>query len=114
MSRKGIVAALAGAVVGLWGIAPAMAQETGLAEVLHTMRREGGRVCFLDHFHYGNSYGQPSKKAAEIDAIRSWGGLVDLEYGRTWANFRKAASKKMDCQPSGASWGCSVEARPCK
>jgi hypothetical protein len=92
---------------------PVMADETGLA-VLHDLRREGVRSCFLDHFHYGNSSGAASRKAAEIAAIGSWSGFIDLEYGSDWARFSRAASKSVKCAESGGGWGCAVEARPCK
>lgn len=92
---------------------PVMADETGFA-VLHDLRREGGRNCFLDHFHYGSSSGVRTRKAAEVEAIASWSGFVDLEYGSDWARFSRAASKSFKCEEAGSGWGCAVEARPCK
>jgi hypothetical protein len=92
---------------------PVMADDTGLA-VLHDLRREGGRNCFLDHFHYGNSSGASSRKVAESEAISSWSGFVDLEYGSDWARFSRAASKSVKCEQTGGGWGCAIEARPCK
>ena len=93
--------------------APALADETGLAAV-HTMRREGAQLCFLDHFHYGSSAGQISERAAKVAAIRSWAGFVDLEYGSDWARYQRAHSKSLKCERSTSGWGCMVEARPCK
>jgi hypothetical protein len=90
-----------------------MADETGLA-VLHDLRRESGRNCFLDHYHYGNSSGAPNRKAAEIEAVSSWSTFVDFEYGSDWARFSRAAAKSVKCEQTGGGWGCSVEARPCK
>lgn len=92
---------------------PVMADQTGLA-VVHEMRRERGRNCFLDHYHYGNSSGAPTRKAAEVEAISSWSSFVDLEYGSDWARYSRAASKSLKCEESVGKWGCSVEARPCK
>ena len=93
---------------------PVVADDTGLAG-MHDLRREGGRSCFLDHYHYGNSAGMSSRRAAEIDAIKSWSGFVDLEYGSDWARFSRAASKSTKCGGgSGGGWGCQIEARPCK
>lgn len=92
----------------------AAAQETGLAESLHTSRSEGGKVCLADHFHYGSSKSQPSRKAAEADAISAWASFTDFEYGASWADFRLAGSRGMKCSESGGSWSCDVEARPCK
>lgn len=98
-----VVAALAGSAV---------ADDTGFAS-MHDWRRERGRTCFLDHYHYGNGSGK-TKKAAEIDAIKSWSSFTDLEYGSDWARFSRAASKAIKCQPASSGWECSIEARPCR
>jgi hypothetical protein len=103
------------AVVGLLGagVSASYADQTGL-DVLHDMRREGGRTCYTDHYHYGNSAGRPSRKAAQSAAIKSWSEFVDLEYGSDWARFSRAASKSVECtQPTGG-WECHISARPCK
>lgn len=92
---------------------PVLADETGLAGV-HAMRREGGRLCFLDHYHYGNSAGAASERAAKISAVKSWASFVDLEYGSDWARYSRAHSKSMKCERSASGWSCMVEARPCK
>jgi len=92
---------------------PALADETGLADV-HTMRREGAQLCFLDHFHYGSSAGQASERAAKAVAVRSWSGFVDLEYGSDWAHYGRAHSKSLKCENSTSGWSCFIEARPCK
>lgn len=87
---------------------------TGLA-AMHDMRREKGRLCMTDHFHHGSSAGQPSKAAAMKDAVASWSGFTDFEYGNTWASFSKAAGKTATCtQSSSGSWGCEIQARPCR
>jgi hypothetical protein len=113
MATKLIAVAL-GAFMAGSVVVPATANETGLAQALHSIRREAGKLCLADHFHYGSSYSQPSKKAAEIAAIQDWAGFTAFEYGTVWANFRKAASKKINCSQSGGGWSCSLEARPCK
>ncbi len=92
---------------------PVLADETGFA-VLHTLRKEGGRTCFLDHDHFGTSANEPSRAAAEGAAVRSWAEFTDLEYGSDWARFSRAASKSVKCEQSVAGWGCSVQGRPCK
>ncbi len=92
---------------------PVLADETGFA-VLHDLRKEGGRSCFVDHFHFGTSANEATRKAAERAAIKSWAEFVDLEYGSDWARFSRAASKSMKCEQSVAGWGCSVQGRPCK
>jgi len=87
---------------------------TGLA-ASHDLRMEGNRICFSDHYHYGSSMGGKTKRAAEIEAIKSWAGFVAFEYGNDWANFAKSGSKSMKCNaPYQGSWSCDLSARPCK
>jgi hypothetical protein len=93
-------------------IAPAFADQTGMAE-MHSLRREGGRTCMSDHFHSGTSSGQRSRAAATAAAIRSWADFTALEYGSDWARYGKAASRSMRCRSSADGWGCDLEARPC-
>lgn len=89
-------------------------QAQTIGEAMHDARIERGFVCYSDHFHYGSSGNQPTRKAAEAAAISSWASFVDLEYGSAWANFRRAGSKKMTCSQGSGGWDCSVEARPCR
>lgn len=96
-AAKKRTAAAGAAVSGLW----------------HDARRERGFICYTDHFHYGSSGNQSSRRAAEAEAIGSWSSFVDLEYGGAWARFAKAGSKKMTCTQGSGGWDCSVEARPC-
>ena len=97
----------------LWLPTAASAQDTGLSG-LHEKVRVGGKVCFADHFHFGTSNGQRSRKLAEIEAIRSWEGFTAWEYGDAWGRFANAVSKGVKCSQSGGSWGCDIEARPCR
>ena len=107
-------AVAAGALFVLMGwCAGASADETGFAD-LHSMRREGGRICFDDHWHYCGSTAQPNKRMAMIEAIKSWAGFVDLEYGSTWAKYQKSAGKKVKCEQGPSGWSCEIESRPCK
>src|SRR5690606_26116180 len=93
---------------------PAIAEgETGLASI-HEQRREGNRICMSTHFHHGSSSGHKTRKEAEAAAARDWAGFTAWEYGLPWGSYRLAASKSMNCSQSGATWGCQVEARPCK
>ena len=101
--------ALVGAAV-LFVATPAMAQ---LAD-MHEQRRERGRICFTDHYHYGSSSGQPSKKAAELTAIKSWSDFVDFEYGGVWTSWARSGSKSVKCSSSTSGWGCDVSSRPCR
>ncbi len=92
---------------------PAVADETGL-HVTHELRREGGRLCFADHWHYGSGSG-PNKRVAQAEAIKSWSSFVDLEYGSDWARFGRAAQKQIRCSPAGGgSVDCQIDARPCR
>jgi hypothetical protein len=93
--------------------APVMAQE--VADI-HEQRRERGVICFTDHFHYGSSSGQPTKKAAQMIAIKSWGDFVDFEYGSAWRGWQISGSKSISCSRAGLGgpWGCDVSARPCR
>jgi hypothetical protein len=101
------------AVAALMLIAfPVQANDTGLS-VLHALRREGGRTCFFDHYHYGDSSGKKTERAAKAGAVESWAGFVALEYGSDWANFSRAHSKSTKCEHSPAGWECLIEARPC-
>ena len=86
---------------------------TGLA-ASHSMRREGNRLCFADHYHYGASMGRASQRDAQVAAAKAWADFVDLEYGGTWANFGAASSKDFKCAQSTAGWGCELSARPCR
>jgi hypothetical protein len=91
---------------------PAFADDTGFAYA-HDLRKEGGRTCMSYHYHYGNGNGS-TKAAAQKDAIASWAGFTDFEYGSNWARYSRAASKRMSCSQSGGGFSCQVEARPCK
>lgn len=86
---------------------------SGLA-AMHDMRREGGRLCFSEHFHYGSSNGEKSAKAAQAAAIASWSDFVIFEYDPSWASFTKSASKDIKCSQGSGGWGCDVSSRPCK
>jgi hypothetical protein len=112
MSATWIVRAAAAVVATSTIVAPAAADDTGFAYI-HDLRKEGGRTCFTDHYHYGSGSGA-TKAAAQKDAIGSWVSFTDFEYGSDWARFAKAASKSVSCSGSGGSFSCQIEARPCK
>ncbi|HXF55225.1 MAG TPA: hypothetical protein VNK52_13990 [Hyphomicrobiaceae bacterium] len=112
MSRRKIAWIGCSFLIGT-GAPAVLAQETGLSDI-HAQRIEGGRVCMSEHFHYGSSTGQPSRKAAEAAAIASWVGFTAWEYGDPWGNYRIAASRAMKCTQSGSTWSCETEARPCR
>jgi hypothetical protein len=106
-------AALATAALGLFGAAPALAGSTGL-ESIHTLQREGGRLCMADHFHYGAGQSDRSREAAQKEAIRAWADFVQLEYGSDWSNFGRAGSRDVNCSTGSGTYSCSVSARPCR
>lgn len=111
MIRTILTAASAAAALSLASL-PALAQSTGL-EGLHDKRREGGRVCFSDHFHDGSGSGA-NKKLAEVAAIKNWTEFTSWEYGAGWGSFRNAASKSLNCSGPKGAVSCSVSARPCR
>lgn len=108
-----LATAFAAALALTLATAPAWSGSTGL-ENIHDMRREGKKICFTDHFHYGQSGWMKSKAAATKDAGRSWAEFVYTEYGSDWANYALAASKELTCSPSSGQWQCQTFARPCR
>ncbi len=112
MSALRIFQALVAAGAILVGVAPVSADDTGFA-YMHDLRREGGRTCFTDHYHYGSGSGA-TKAAAQKAAIGSWSSFTDFEYGSDWARFSRAASKSMTCGGGSGGVDCQIEARPCK
>lgn len=112
MSAFGMIKTAAAAALLIVSAAPAMADDTGFAYV-HDLRKEKGRTCFTDHYHYGSGSG-PTKAAAQKAAIGSWASFTDFEYGSDWARFSRAASKGITCSQGGGSFDCQIQARPCK
>jgi hypothetical protein len=108
----GLVAAVA--VATSVDVPVAVADDTGLATSLHAVRRERGKLCLTDHWHYGSSGTQRSKKLAQREAIRSWQNFTALEYGSDWARYYRSSSRKMSCSRSSGGYNCDVEARPCR
>ncbi len=98
---------------GLLALGATTAAAQGLADI-HEHVRVGKKVCMKDHFHDGTSAGQPSRKAAEIEAIKVWQGFTGWEYGGAWGSFKLAESKGINCSGGGNSWACNVTARPCR
>ena len=93
---------------------PAMADDNGMAGTIHDLRRENGKVCQVDHWHYGSGVGA-TKKLAMADAVGSWQNFTALEYGSDWARFQRAASRNVSCANTGGGGvSCSIEGRPCR
>jgi hypothetical protein len=91
----------------------ASAQDVSGLAAMHDLRREGGKLCMSDHYHWGNGSGA-TKQAAQKAAIRSWIDFTDLEYGGRWASFANAASRKTSYTKETSGWSATVEARPCR
>ena len=113
MATRFVVAAFA-VVTAVAVTAPAVADETGLAGALHTLKKQGKFLCMEDHFHYMTGNTVADKKKAIASAIDNWQSFTAAEYGTDWAYFRKAGSKKITCNPGASGFSCSVEGRPCK
>jgi len=89
------------------------ADDTGMATSLHAVRREGGRLCLVDHWHSGSGDGS-TKARAQNAAIRSWSGFTNFEFGSDWARYGLAASKSVRYSKSDSGWSAYIEARPCR
>lgn len=103
------VSGLAAALVML----PARADDTGFASI-HDLANVGGKQCMTDHSHHGSGDARPTRKAAELSAIRSWADFTALEYGTDWSNYGVAIKKSVSCEPTAAGWQCSLDANPCR
>lgn len=112
MSAKAIVKALVSALALGAVAAPALADDSGFA-YMHDLRKEAGKTCFTDHWHYGNGSGA-TKAVAQKEAIGSWVSFTDFEYGSDWARFSRAAEKGLSCSKGGSGFDCQIQARPCK
>lgn len=111
LSKSALLTTIAAALVAA-SAGAALADDTGFAS-MHDLRREKGRTCMSDHWHYGSGSGA-TKAAAQRDAISSWQSFTALEYGSDWASFARASGKRMSCSPSGGGVDCQIEARPCR
>lgn len=95
----------------LAGVTPGLAQ--GMAD-LHAKVRVGNKLCMSDHYHSGQSSNQPSKAAAEKEAIQNWQDFTVWEYGGAWGSYAASVAKSMRCDGAATSWSCTVESRPCR
>ncbi|HMN38265.1 MAG TPA: hypothetical protein PKD49_11235 [Hyphomicrobium sp.] len=110
--NRTIVGACAVALMSAGAPGQAFADETGLAS-MHTLRKEGGKLCMADHFHSGMGDGA-TKPAARVAAARAWADFVDFEYGADWARFSRAASVSVKYTKAEKGWTATIEARPCR
>lgn len=93
-------------------VTPAMADQTGMAD-MHDQRREGGKICLTDHYHQGTGAGR-TKRTARAAAITSWQEFTAFEYGLDWAYFRNAKSRGVSYDRTSNGWEAIVEGRPCR
>ncbi len=97
----------------LIGRQQAHADDTGLANRLHSLKYEKGKLCQDGHFH--TSKGTGGTKALALKAARrSWMAFTTMEYGTDWGSYAKAASKIEHCSRDAGEDSCTVVARPCK
>ena len=89
---------------------------TAAGNSAHPERLAGKHIaCFDGHFHYGASRELSTEKAAKAEAIASWEGFVDFEYGNAYSDWRIAATKSLTCTHEGSHlWGCNAYAEPCR
>lgn len=113
MTAKSLARLLALILAAAASSPSAATPDTGMAGSIHDLRREGKKVCIVDHWHYGSGVGG-TKKRAEADAIKSWTDFTILEYGTAWGNFTKAANRSVSCSSDPQGFSCNVEGRPCR
>ena len=103
-------------ILSFFAIAPAFANDTGIASALHTLRGERGQVCMVGHYHIGKSpRAYKSRSAAYKAAVHHWVSFTAAEYGSDWGSFARSANRTTDCEKESAStWACKVKSRPCR
>jgi hypothetical protein len=92
----------------------ATAASDGALVGLHDLRREGKKICMVDHSHNGSSSGLATRAQAEAAALRNWADFTALEYGGHWGSPLLASDKSMKCGQGSSGWSCDFDARPCK
>ena len=110
---RGPLTAMVLVFIVLASVRPAAAQSFNNADAWD-QRRYGGKICFTEHTHYGESPSWPTKKGARRYAIRSWEEFTTWEYGKAWGRYRRAIARTMNCEKTAGRWICRTEARPCR
>ena len=113
LARLAVCSTIAVATAGIAVTSSARADDTGFASI-HDLVAVGSKLCMADHSHHGSGDTMPTRKAAELSAIRSWADFTALEYGSDWANYGNAVGKAVSCEPASGGWQCSLDARPCR
>ena len=66
------------------------------------------------HFHHGNGKVMKTKTKAKRSAAADWASFTEWEYGKSWANIRRAVKVKYSCKKlSKRAWQCEVDGVPC-
>jgi hypothetical protein len=113
LMRKSYISAAIAALFAVVAVAPAVADETGMAGI-HSWRKVGKKTCLVEHTHSGTGSG-PSLKAAEASTVNSWASFTAFEYGSNWGDYRFAHDKRMRCgRGNSGGFSCDLEATPCR
>lgn len=110
--KRTAIAAIPLAAFFVLGAGHASAQQSGMAG-MHDQYVVKGRRCFTSHTHVGTGSVSRSKRHAIVSAARDWSAFTSFEYGSSWASWRVAVGKAVECERSGQGWLCEVQARPC-
>ena len=113
MMKSFVKAGAAAAVLFLAMASGASANETGVAQALHQLRKYGGRTCLVDHFHDGSGSGA-TRGQAQAAAIGAWSGFTAWEYGTSWARYGLAVRRTMSCSKDMGGWSCQTSAIACR
>jgi hypothetical protein len=114
MTKTFVVGGAAAVVLMLAMGSSVSANETGLAQALHDMRRVGGRTCLVDHYHDGSGSGA-TRTQAQASAISAWSGFTAWEYGSSWGRYGLAISRSMNCSKDmSGGWSCQTSAIACR
>ncbi len=113
---KLVASGVSATIFSLFIAAPALAGDTGVASLLHSMRGEKGKVCLSGHKHIGKSpRAFKSRDAAYKAAINHWVSFTAAEYGSDWGSYGRASSRSAECEKASRNtWNCKVSARPCR
>jgi hypothetical protein len=114
MLKISIAALAAAALIAGAGMASASSKHRGGGlSFLHKTATEGGKTCFVDHYHHGKGRAA-SEDEAKLIAGKRWVGLVVAEYGAAWGDWKLAADASMTCVKGERSYRCYAHARPCR
>lgn len=110
--KRIVIAAIPLAAFFVLGAGVASADQSGMAG-MHDQYVFKGRRCFTSHTHVGTGSLSRSKRQAIASAAQDWSAFTSFEYGSSWASWRVAVGKTVECERAGRGWLCEVQARPC-